>query len=230
MPSGVSRATVVVGDDHAIVRTGVRALLDTRAEFEIVAESDDAASLVAQVGAHQPQVALVDLHMPGPSGAGMIAELRERSPQTKVVVLTMEGDPVFAARALRAGAAGYVLKESAPFVLLEALEVVLAGGVYLEPSLGAKLGSQEVTDPLERLTSRERTVPSGVAEGLTNREIADRLYLSVRTVESHRANLQRKLGLQGTVALTDFARRHELVGHEHADGDVEPAPPGERGA
>jgi DNA-binding NarL/FixJ family response regulator len=148
---GLTPARVVVADDHAMIRGGVRALLEPHDEFLLVAEANDPASLAAAVAAHRPDVAVVDLHMPGISGPRMVAALREQAPDLRVVVLTMEADPVFAARALRAGAVGYVLKESAPFVLLDALRTTLAGGVYLEPSLGAKLARLSAPDPVLRL-------------------------------------------------------------------------------
>lgn len=204
-------ATVVVADDHGVLRGGLRALLSEQEDFAVVGEAADADEVLGVVGRERPDVVLLDLHMPGARGTDAIPRLLELSPETRVVVLTMEADGAFAARALRAGAVGYVLKESAPFVLLEAMRTVLEGGVYLQPELGAKLARRPSADPLDTLTDREREVLVGVARGETNRELAERLHLSVRTVETHRARLQGKLGVSGPVALTDLARRHGLV-------------------
>ena len=202
---------MVIADDHPVVRGGVRALMRSETAVRIVAEAGDSSELLAAVRVHRPHLALVDLHMPGLPADAVAERIRETSPSTRIVVLTMEADPTFAARMLQAGVAGYVLKDSAPFTLIDALRTALRGGVYLEPAIGAKLARLRAESPSEILTSRERDVLAGVARGFSNREIAASLSLSVRTVESHRAQLQQKLGIRGAVRLSEFARRHRIA-------------------
>lgn len=215
MPGVVDEVvTVVLADDHAVVRSGLRLVLEGEAGFEVVSEAGDAESAVRTVLGHKPAVLVLDLNMPGtlPS-LDAIARVSEVSPTTRVVVLTMQEDPEFAHRALRAGARGYVLKEAAADELVAAVRRVAAGGRYVSPALGAALAVQG-TDPPglpDGLTQREVAVLRHIALGHTNAEIARRLNLSVRTVESHRAHLQGKLGRSSRAELVAYAFGHGLL-------------------
>ncbi len=205
---------VVLADDHVVVRTGLRLLLESEPRIEVVGEASDLASAVEQVERHRPDVLVLDLHMPGEPSLPAIPELRERCPKTRVVVLTAQRDPSYAGEALRLGAAGYVPKEAAESQLLEAIGVAAQDGTYLEPQLGARLAASAATsgEAAAELTEREIDVLRLIARGLTNREMAERLFLSVRTVESHRARIQRKLGRSRRSDLVDYAIERGLVG------------------
>ncbi len=207
-----SALTVAIVDDHAVVRKGVRAVLEAQPGFRVVAEAGDVPSAMEAVRSHRPALVVLDLHLPGEPSLPAIARMKQISPSTRFLVLTMHDDPMFARRALEAGAAGYVLKEAAPLELVRALSVVAAGESYLHPSLGARLaGSGDDRLLLEALTEREREVLMRVVRGGTNKQIATELHLSVRTIETHRARLQEKLGLSGLLELLEFARRHGLM-------------------
>jgi two-component system, NarL family, response regulator NreC len=209
--------TIVLADDHAVVRSGLRMVLDREAGFEVVSEAGDADSALRTVLGHKPRVLVLDLNMPGElTSLEAIPRVAEVSPDTRVVVLTMQEDPEFARQALRAGAAGYVLKEAADDELVEAVRRVAAGDTYLNPSLGARLAAAppEPTGPPDDLTEREVEVLRLIALGHTNAEIASQLYLSVRTVESHRAHIQQKLGRATRAELVRYALDHGFVGSE----------------
>ncbi|MEX1141307.1 MAG: response regulator transcription factor [Thermoleophilaceae bacterium] len=205
---------VVLADDHVVVRTGLRLLLESEPAIDVVGEAGDLASAIEQVERHRPDVLVLDLHMPGEPSLPAIPELRERCPETRVVVLTAQRDPSYAGEALRLGAAGYVPKEAAESQLLEAIGVAARDGTYLEPQLGARLAANAATsgEAAAELTEREIDVLRLIARGLTNREMAERLFLSVRTVESHRARIQRKLGRSRRSDLVDYAIERGLVG------------------
>jgi two-component system, NarL family, response regulator NreC len=209
--------TIVLADDHAVVRSGLRMVLDGEAGFEVVSEAGDADSALRTVLGHKPRVLVLDLNMPGElTSLAAIPRVAEVSPDTRVVVLTMQEDPEFARQALRAGAAGYVLKEAADDELVEAVRRVAAGDTYLNPSLGARLAAAppEPAGPPDDLTEREVEVLRLIALGHTNAEIASQLYLSVRTVESHRAHIQQKLGRATRAELVRYALDHGFVGSE----------------
>jgi two-component system response regulator NreC len=209
--------TIVLADDHAVVRSGLRMVLDRETGFEVVSEAGDADSALRTVLGHKPRVLVLDLNMPGElTSLAAIPRVAEVSPDTRVVVLTMQEDPEFARQALRAGAAGYVLKEAADDELVEAVRRVAAGDTYLNPSLGARLAAAppEPAGPPDDLTEREVEVLRLIALGHTNAEIASQLYLSVRTVESHRAHIQQKLGRATRAELVRYALDHGFVGSE----------------
>jgi two-component system response regulator NreC len=163
--------------------------------------------------AHRPSVLVLDLNMPGGSSLDAIPEIREQAPMTAIVVLTMQNDPAFARRALQSGAAGFVLKEAADDELLEAIRLAAEGGTYLNPSLGARLAAAppEPAGPPDDLSERELEVLKLIALGHTNGEIAAQLYLSVRTVESHRAHIQQKTRRSSRSELVRYALEHGLV-------------------
>jgi two-component system response regulator NreC len=205
--------SVVLADDHAVVRSGLRLLLD-QAGLRVLAEAGDAESALRSVLGHKPSVLVLDLNMPGePTSLQAIPRVAEVSPGTRVVVLTMQEDPMFAREALRAGAKGYVLKEAADGELVEAVRRAAAGETYLNPKLGAALATMapEPTGPPDDLTEREVEVLRLVALGHTNQEIADQLYLSVRTVESHRARIGQKLLISTRAELVRYALDHGML-------------------
>ena len=215
MASDGEPITIVLADDHAVVRSGLRMVLDREEDFEVVSEAADADSALRTVLGHKPAILVLDLNMPGePTSLEAIPRVPEVSPNTRVVVLTMQEDPEFARRALRAGAAGYVLKEAADDELVDAIRRVAAGATYLNPRLGAMLAAAppEQTGPPDDLTEREVGVLRLIALGYTNAEIAQELFLSVRTVESHRAHIQQKLGVSTRAELVRYALDHGLVG------------------
>jgi two-component system response regulator NreC len=201
--------TVVLADDHVVVRSGLRLLLDSEPGLAVVAEAGDVAGAVAEVERHRPDVLVLDLLMPGGPTLPVIPRLAETSPDTRVVVLTAQRDPSFAGEAMRLGAAGYVPKEAAGRQLLRAIRMAAEGSTYLEPRLGARLAAAKSSAP--ELTDRELDVLRLIARGHTNREIAERLFLSVRTVESHRARIQRKLGRSSRSDLVDYVVERGLV-------------------
>jgi two-component system response regulator NreC len=204
---------IVIADDHAVVRSGLCMLLEAEEGFEVVAQAGDVASAVRYVRAHRPTVLILDLNMPGEPSLPAIQTVHEISPDTRVVVLTMQSDPSFAREALRGGALGYVLKEAADAELVEAVRLAAEGKTYLNPGLGAKLAAEppEPAGPPDDLTEREVEVLRLIALGHTNAEIAGQLFLSVRTVESHRAHIQQKLRLSTRAELVRYALDNKLI-------------------
>jgi two-component system, NarL family, response regulator NreC len=211
--SSSGRITIVLADDHQVVRAGLRMLLQAQEEFEVVAEAGDVATTERRVVVYHPDVLILDLNMPGEPSLPAIPRLRQAAPDTHIVVLTMQNDPAFAREALRAGATGYVLKEAADSELVQAVRQAAGGRTYLSPELGARLAAEpQVGDgPPDDLSARELEVLRLIALGYTNSEIASRLFLSVRTVESHRAHIQQKTGRTTRAALVAYARENELV-------------------
>jgi two-component system, NarL family, response regulator NreC len=223
--TGGEPITIVLADDHQVVRAGLRLLLQAEDGFEVVAEAGDVATTERRVAAYRPRVLVLDLNMPdGSSQPGSVQDistvgslpaiprLREAAPETQIVVLTMQNDPAFAREALRSGAIGYVLKEAADSELVQAVRLAAEGRTYLNPELGARLAAApQAAGPPDDLSARELEVLRLIALGYTNGEIATRLYLSVRTVESHRAHIQQKTGRTTRAALVAYAREHDLV-------------------
>jgi two-component system response regulator NreC len=203
----------VLADDHTIVRNALRALLEAEAEFEVVAEAGDVEEAARKVLAYKPQVVVLDLSMPGGSSLTVIPQMRQTSPDTAIVVLTMEDEPRFAREALRAGALGFVLKEAADAELVAAVRAAVQGERYLNPQLGGLIAAMPETPPgpPDNLTEREVEVLKLVALGYTNAEISAQLYLSVRTIESHRAHIQQKAGRSTRAELVAYAREHGLL-------------------
>jgi two-component system response regulator NreC len=207
---------VVIADDHAIVRRGLRALLDAETGFEVLAEADDVESARRYVRGHHPDVLVLDLNMGAESSLSSIPAIRAESPNTQIVVLTMQDEPAYAREALIAGALGYVLKESADTELVDAVRAAYAGDSYLNPRLGARVAATP-SGPPGGLSEREAEILRVIALGYTNTQIAEQLFLSVRTVETHRAHIQQKLGLEDRAALVRYALEHRLVSLDGSD-------------
>jgi two-component system response regulator NreC len=205
------RITIVLADDHAIVRRGLRQLLEAQAGFEVLAEAEDIDGARRYVRGHHPDVLVLDLNMPGEASIDAIPSLREEFPQTQIVVLTMQNEPAYARAALSAGVLGYVLKESADTELIDAVRAAVAGEMYLNPRLGAKVAAEPPPGPPDGLSERELGVLRLIALGNTNSQIAEMLFLSVRTVETHRAHIQQKLGLTDRSELVRYALDHQLL-------------------
>lgn len=207
------RLRLVLADDHAVVRAGLKLLLESEPDFEVVAEAGDVGQALREVRAYKPDVLVLDLNMPGEPSLPAIPRVAEAHPGTAVVVLTMQDDTAFAREALRGGAKGYVLKDAADGELAQAVRAAAGGGTYLNPSLGARLAAEPPapTGPPDDLTEREVEVLRLIALGHTNAEIAGQLYLSVRTVESHRAHIQQKLRRSTRAELVRYALDHGLV-------------------
>jgi two-component system response regulator NreC len=207
------RVTLVLADDHAVVRTGLRLLLEAEPRHHVVAEAATAEDALRYARAHRPSVLVLDLNMPGRPSLEVIPEIRDEAPETAVVVLTMQEDPAFAREALLAGALGYVLKEAADEELLRAVRLAAEGETYLNPRLGARLAAQPAapSGPPDDLTEREVEVLRLIALGHTNSEIAGHLYLSVRTIESHRAHIQQKIRRTSRAELVQYALEHGFV-------------------
>jgi len=206
---------IVLADDHAVVRSGLRLLLDAEPGLEVVAEASDAEDARRFVRGHHPAVLVLDLNMPGGSSLEAIPAIREESPETQIVVLTMQQEPAFAREALAAGALGYVLKEAADEELVQAVRNAAAGELYLNPRLGARIATEPPPGPPDDLSEREAEVLRLIALGHTNAEIAAQLYLSVRTVETHRAHIQQKLRLSTRAELVRYALDRGLLDSEH---------------
>jgi two-component system response regulator NreC len=202
--------SIVLADDHAVVRSALRLLLEAEPDLEVVAEAGDIESTIRYVRGHKPDVLVLDLNMPSGRSLGAVPEMLEASPGTSVVVLTMETDPSYAREAIQTGVLGYVLKEAVDEELVSAVRLASAGKTYLQPELGAKLaaGAGELADGL---SERELEIVRLIALGHTNTEIAEQLFLSVRTVESHRAHVQQKLKLNKRSDLVRYALERGLL-------------------
>jgi len=200
---------VLVCDDHALVRSGLRRLLESESSFDVVGEAADAEQALVGVAELRPDVLLLDVVMPGRSGIEALSDLRRKSPETRVLVLSMQDDPSYVRKAFAAGAHGYLVKEAADADLVQAIHDVASGHRYVHPSLGARLAALDAeahrrpeSDPL---SGREHEVFRLLALGHTNQEIARLLYISVQTAESHRARIMQKLHLSSRAELVRYA-------------------------
>ena len=205
--------TVVLADDHELVRDGIRMVLEQQPDIEVIAQADDAETAARYVLGHKPTILVLDLSMPGRPSLELMPDILESSPKTSVIVVTMQNEPAFARKALQAGAKGFVVKQSAASELVDAVRSVLDGQTYINPNLGARLAAEPDSPdgPPDDLTPREVEVLGLLALGYMNPEIADQLVLSVRTVETHRANIQRKTGRSTRAELIAYAIDHNLV-------------------
>ena len=208
-------AKVVLADDHSVVREGLRLMLDAQPNLRVVAEAGDVETALRMTRAHRPRVLVLDLNMPGRPSLDAIPDLLEASPETRIVILTMQDEPALAQATLRAGASGYVVKDAAGDELVQAVQLALQDQTYLHPQLGARIAAQPPqNEEDDDLSEREREVLRLIALGHTNGEIAAHLFLSVRTVESHRAHIQQKLGLTTRAELVRYALDRGLIGSE----------------
>ncbi|MGH7264634.1 MAG: response regulator transcription factor [Candidatus Rokuibacteriota bacterium] len=202
---------ILVADDHAVLRAGLRMLIGAQADMEVVGEAADGDAAVAAAVDAQPDVALIDITMPGGGGVRAIERIRDACPGTRVLVLTMHDLPAYLRLALAAGAAGYVVKRAADADLLSAIRAVHQGRTVVDPTLAARLirirlrGRAPGAAPASPLSPRERDVLELVAQGYTNQQIAGRFGVSVKTVETHRARLTEKLGLRSRAELVRYA-------------------------
>jgi two-component system response regulator NreC len=203
-----SPLTIVIADDHAVVRDGLRMMLEAEADFSVVGEASDLDETHALLLDRAPSVLVLDLHMGRELSLGMLSTLRGASPTSAIVILTMDDDPAFAQQAWAAGAAGYVLKEASRADLVRAIRMVSKGGRYLDPAIGGWALEGVGTAVL---SEREIEVLRLVALGHTNTEIAKQMYISPRTVETHRSNLQHKLGVSGRPELVRYALQHGVI-------------------
>ena len=215
----MAKIQVLLADDHAVLRTGLKLLLSAQPDIEVVGEAADGAEAMAKARALRPDVVLMDLTMPGIGGLEATGRIKDESPGIKVLVLTMHDDPSYLRQLLKAGASGYVVKKSADADLLSAIRAVHRGEVFLDSSLAGGLvdevirpaGPRRPRDAYETLSDREREVLKWVARGHTNQEIAEKLFLSVKTIETYHARLVEKLGLRGRAALVRFAMERGLL-------------------
>jgi two-component system, NarL family, response regulator NreC len=210
---GSPHVTVVLADDHVVVREGLRLLLDSESGVEVVAEAGDVATAVAEVERLKPDLLVLEPLMDGEASLPAIRRLGETCAGTRIVILTAQQDPSLAGEAMRLGVAGYVPKTAAGRQLLRAIRMASEGNTYLEPQLGARLAADVAAarQAAPELTERELEVLRLIARGHTNRETAERLFLSVRTVENHRARIQRKLGRASRSDLVDYVIERGLV-------------------
>jgi two-component system response regulator NreC len=209
---------VVLIDDHAVVRSGLRLLLDGQDDIEVVAEGGNAKDAIFRARALKPDVILLDVVMPGESGIEVLPQLLKESPESRVLVLSMQDDPSYVREAFAAGANGYVLKEAADEEVIAAVREIAAGGHYVHPALGARMVAADAEDraaaAADPLSDREREVLRLLALGHTNQEIAEHLYISVRTAESHRAHIMQKLRLATRAELVRYALTHGLLAED----------------
>jgi DNA-binding NarL/FixJ family response regulator len=209
---------VIVADDHSVVREGIRHVLEGEPGFAVVAEAPNASDAVRLADEHRPDVVLLDITMPGASGLQAAAQIRRAMPHTRILMLSMHDNPEYVLESIRAGADGYLLKDSAAIELRQAIRAVHRGDEYFSAPIAQRLRAttahghgNDVAGPLDVLTAREREVLVGIALGRTNKEIAAELGISHRTVETHRESLMRKLGIRTVAGLTKLALETGMV-------------------
>ena len=220
----MDKIRVLLADDHAVLRAGLRLLLNSQDDMEVVGEADTGAQAVAQARQLHPDIVLLDITMSGADGLGAVREIKEDNPDTKVLALTMHDDESYLRHVLEAGGAGYVLKRSADTELLSAIRAVQQGGTFLHPEHAKALLEPTVetaeelkkkgSDSYDLLSDREQQVLKFLALGHTNKQIAEKLFISVKTVETYRARAQEKLGLRGRAALVRYALQRGLLAGE----------------
>ncbi|MCL4826250.1 MAG: response regulator transcription factor [Caldilinea sp.] len=208
---------ILIVDDHAIVRAGIRVLLQLQPDFEVVGEAEDGQEALRQVQQLAPDIALMDIGMPGMDGLAATRAILQNYPQVRIIALTQHENREYVLPTLRAGAKGYVLKRAPDDTLVRAIRTVAAGGSFLDPRIAdvvtdsLRQQGAAPADPLETLTEREREVLQLLASGKTYQEIADTLFISVKTVDFHRTNLMRKLNLANRTELVQFAIKRSLL-------------------
>ena len=211
---------VILADDHTLVRAGLRSLVEQLKEATVIAEAKDGHEVLALAQEHHPDVVLMDLSMPGMNGLEAALRLKKEQPQIKIIVLSMHASEEYVLQALRAGASGSLVKDSAPLELALALQAVARGETYLSPPISRQVVDSymqrvgQADDPLAVLTGRQREILQLIAEGSSTKDIARKLNLSVKTVETHRAQLMERLDIHEVAGLVRFAIRHGLVNTE----------------
>jgi two-component system, NarL family, response regulator NreC len=208
-------ARVLIVDDHAVVRSGLKLLLAAEDDIEVVGEAGDAREAVFEVRVRKPDIVLLDVAMPGRSGIEAIPDLVKEHAEAKILILSMQDDAAYVREAFAAGASGYVLKEAADAELVAAVRELADGGRYVHPELGARLIAAEAEERARReedpLSEREHEILRLLALGHTNQEIAETLFLSVRTVETHRAHIMQKLRISTRAELVRYALEHGVL-------------------
>jgi DNA-binding NarL/FixJ family response regulator len=214
-----AQARILIADDHTILRAGIRSLLDMQPDFEVVGEVDNGKDAVYSAGQLKPDVLLTDLSMPKTIGTEAIERIRNRYPDIKILVLTVHKTEEYVHAALKAGANGYVLKDDTSDELIHAINNVVAGKTYLSPSICSEVVMGYLADPnkenisssLDQLTTREREVMKLIAEGYRNKDVAEYLSISLKTVEKHRSNMMKKLDLHNASSITSYAIKNGLA-------------------
>jgi two-component system response regulator NreC len=213
--AGTDEIRIVLADDHVVVRSALRMLLDAEPGLEVVAEAGDVDGAIRYLRGHRPEVLILDLNMPGRASLEALPDIAEASPDTQIVVLTMQSEPAFAREAMQAGVLGYILKEAADAELVKAVRLAAQGRTYLQPDLGARLAAEPADAP-DDLSERELEILRFIALGHTNGEIAEQLLISVRTVESHRSHIQQKLHLAKRSELVRYALERGMLDAEQS--------------
>jgi DNA-binding NarL/FixJ family response regulator len=212
----MSKIRILLADDHAVLRAGIRVLLEMQPDLEVVGDASDGAQTLACVRRLRPDVVLMDIGMPGMDGLAATRQVKEISPSTRILILTQHENREYVLPALKVGASGYVLKRSEGDELLNAIRTVHAGGTFLDPTVAGVI-AEEVRrggsgqDPYETLSDREREVLLLLARGKTQKQIGEALFISAKTVDFHRTNLLRKLGLSSRADLTRYAVQRGLL-------------------
>jgi two-component system nitrate/nitrite response regulator NarL len=216
MSGPIKKIKVLVVDDHPVVRKGLHSCLANRENLKVVGEAADGAEAILKVKELDPDVVLMDINMPGVDGLQVTETLRKDSPRTRVLILSVHDTRDYVMRIVKAGARGYILKDAPPDELVRAIEAISNGEAYFSPSvakiaLNQYVAEADTNDPLTRLSDREREVLVEIAEGRSNKEIASNLNIGVRTVETHRERIMRKLDIHSVAGLTKFAIAHGMV-------------------
>lgn len=215
----MNKIKVFLADDHTMIREGIRSLLESPGNIEVIGEAEDGRAAMRQVEQLRPDVVLMDIAMPGLNGLEATRQIKRRFPEVKVLILTMHTAEEYIVQILRAGASGYVVKRAAMAELVAAIQAVHRGDAFLSPAISAKViegylkqvGSGDEAESYDQLTDREREVLQLIAEGRSSREIAEQLTITENTVRAHRANLMSKLGFHSTAELTHYALRKKII-------------------
>jgi two-component system response regulator NreC len=215
----MARLRILLADDHTLVRQGLRKVLEERPEWEVVAEAGDGREAVRQAEEVRPDVAIVDVAMPLLNGIEAVRQIARKAPGTRVLVLSMHADEAYVTQMLRAGAAGYLLKDSADVDLLQAVDAISAGKSFFSPAIARviaddyvrQLADRGITDRFELLSEREREIFQLIAEGRTNKEIANMLFLSPSTVDTHRSRIMEKLDVHSAAEIVLYAVRKGVI-------------------
>jgi DNA-binding NarL/FixJ family response regulator len=211
MPERAAPLRILLADDHVTVRHGLKLLIEAQSDMKVISEAGDGKTAIQNALALKPDVIVMDISMPGMNGLAATRALKQKHPRVVIVTLTRHGDDAYVQELLRAGVAGYVLKQSAPNELIQAIRAAAAGGQYIDSTLTARMTarflgrSDKSTKPAGELSDREAGVLRLIASGYSNKEIAGQLSLSVKTVEAHKANAMRKLGLRGRIEIVKYA-------------------------